>query len=60
MVQREKSLRGFLGWLVGAVVLVVAAAAFGTMWHYDKSHAALNSPSGVVNGKPVADSTASD
>ena len=50
-------------WRVAAVlcaILAVTIVAAITMLHFDQNHAALNSPSGFVTGKPVADSTASD
>jgi hypothetical protein len=41
-------------------ILVVAIVVAAAMFHFDQKTAGLNSPSGLVNGKPVADSTASD
>jgi hypothetical protein len=41
-------------------ILAVAIVVALTMFHFDQKTAGLNSASGVVNGKPVADSTASD
>ena len=51
------------GWrfAVGLCVILAVAIALATaMFRFDQKSAALNSPSGVVNGKPVANSTASD
>jgi hypothetical protein len=51
------------GWRFAAglcAILVVAVVVAAAMFHFDQKNAALNSSSGVVNGKPVADSTASD
>ncbi|HEX4411785.1 MAG TPA: hypothetical protein VH206_23680 [Xanthobacteraceae bacterium] len=42
--------------IIFAILVVVAAVSF----HTDQKTASLQSHSGLVNGKPVADSTASD
>ena len=50
-------------WRVAAslcAILAVAVIIAAMMFHFDQNKAAVNSASGIVNGKPVADSTASD
>jgi hypothetical protein len=42
------------------VLLVAAIALTAVIMHSDQKSAALHSPSGIANGKPVADATASD
>jgi hypothetical protein len=49
--------RFFAALVVGLVIIVIVATA---MFRWDQRSATLNSASGVVNGKPVANSTASD
>jgi hypothetical protein len=49
--------RFFIGLCIALAVVIAAGAA---MFHSDQKTARLDSPGGTVNGKPVADSTASD
>ena len=43
-----------------SVIFAILIIVFAVSFHTDQKTASLQSSSGVVNGKPVADSTASD
>lgn len=56
----QSSRRSLNRLIVSLAVLLVVATAIGLLWHTQQKTAALDSASGVVDGRPVAASIASD